>query len=95
MYFTLSQIQYLILAVFGGLIMLLIMAVAYWSFKVGLMPRSETKPEEENETAHEFNDGLAEGNRPVPLFIILVFLAVLLWGVMYVIAVIGGWIHVQ
>lgn len=97
MYFTVSQMQYFALAVFGGLILLLIIGVAYWSFRLGLRAPAEPGSEREKQEgdAHEFNDGLLEGSRPIPLFTILVFFSVLLWGVMYIIAIIGGWIHVQ
>jgi hypothetical protein len=96
MYFTLSQKQYLILAVFGGLLLVNILVVAYWSFRLSL-----TRPDpDEEEAEEEFDPDHLEGqvehkDRPIPLFVILVIAAVILWGFAYVIAVATGGHPVQ
>jgi ABC-type Fe3+ transport system permease subunit len=92
MYFTLSQKQYLILAVFGGLILLQVLVIGYWSFRLTL---SRRRRDQSAEQYREFPDGLREGNRPMPLFVVLLIAVVLVWGVGYVIAVALGGLHVQ
>ncbi|MBM4047575.1 MAG: hypothetical protein FJ279_20915 [Planctomycetes bacterium] len=86
MYFTLSQIQYLALALLGGLLLVLVLVVGYWSFRLSLSRRDPEEPGE----VQEFPDGLSEGHRPMPLFITLLIVAILVWGVAYVIAVAVG-----
>lgn len=90
MYFTLTQKQYLILVLFGGLLMIQILVIGYWSFRLTVR-----KEKEEDAEGNEFPDGLREGNRPVPLFIVLLTGAVLIWGVAYVIAIALGGLDVQ
>lgn len=91
MYFTLSQVQYLALALLGGLLLVLVLVVGYWSFRLSLSRRDPEQPTE----VQEFPDGLSEGNRPMPLFLTLLIVAILVWGVGYVIAVAVGGLHVQ
>lgn len=93
MYFTLSQQQYLILVVFGGLVFIQVLVIGYWSFRRGAA-RPE-RQDEEIEEEREFPDGLRETNRPVPLFIVLLTGVVLIWGVLYVIAIAMGGLDVQ
>lgn len=90
-YFSLSQFQYLVLAVFGGVLLFLVLAIAYWSYRLGLA-RHDT---DAAKAAAEFNDGLQEGHHPVPLFHIILTAVVLLWGILYVLAVMRGWLDVQ
>jgi hypothetical protein len=39
---------------------------------------------------HEFPDGIREGNSGVPLFVILLALSILAWGIFYTIAIATG-----
>jgi uncharacterized membrane protein len=94
MYFTLTQLQYLMLALFGGLLLVLVLVVSYWSWRLSLKRKAANKTaEEEVSTAGE--DEVSEGNKPVPLVIVLLFAATLIWAVAYVIAVALGGINVQ
>lgn len=96
MYFTLSQHQYLILTVFGGLLFIQVLVLGYWSYRLSLARRDRHEGEtDETEEEREFPDRLREGSRPVPLFIVLLTGAVLIWGVLYVIAVAVGGLNVQ
>ena len=90
MYFTLSQEQSVVLIVFGGLLLVLLLITAYWSFQLHLARRKERETPET-----EYADGLRESNKPVPLFLILLIVVVLVWGIAYVIAVAFGGLHVQ
>jgi hypothetical protein len=93
MYFSISQTQYLIIALFGGLLVVLILAVGFFSFRLSIF--GTRREEEEEEKGHEFPDGLREGHNHVPLFIIFLTAGILLWGILYVLAITRGWIHVQ
>jgi len=99
MYFTLTQIQFLVLAVLGGLLLVILVALAYWAWRLSLRKDTETdeetgKPEAADDST-EFPDGLREGRKPVPLIVTIVFTAILIWAVAYIIAVALGGIHVQ
>ncbi len=94
MYFTLTQMQYLMLAVFGGLLLVLVLVVGYWSYRLTLRRKAEQEAAEED--VPEAADGaMQEGHKPVPLLIVLLFAATLVWAVAYVIAVALGGINVQ
>ena len=93
MYFTLTQMQFLMLALFGGVLLVLVVALGYWAWQLSLRRQAEAA-EEEAET-EEFADGLKEGHGRMPLLVTLVFAAVLVWAVAYVIAVALGGINVQ
>jgi Ca2+/Na+ antiporter len=92
MYFLLSQRQYLILSLLGALAIVLAIVMFYYSYRMGVR---HIDPDEPVEPGHEFNDGLAEGTQPIPVFTVLLFIAFVIWGVGYVIAVSKGWLHVQ
>lgn len=93
MYFTLSQTQYLMVALLGGGLLLLVLGLGYFA-TVLHFGRSEKDDEGEAE-GHEFNDGLVEGNRPIPLVIYILAVVIFLWSIYYVIAVAKGVINVQ
>jgi len=93
MYFELSQEQSLVLVVFGGLILIQILVVAYWSSRLNLARRE--RQDKASTDVEEYPDGLGEGNNPIPLFLILVIAVTLVWGIGYVIAVAAGGLHVQ
>jgi hypothetical protein len=92
MYFTLSQTQYMILAVLGGVLLVIVLVVGYWSFRLSLSRKREGDKIADIES---FPDGLKEGRQPLPLFITLLILAILIWGVAYVVAVSIGVLNVQ
>ena len=93
MYFTLSQFQHLMIALFGGLLLMLIIVVGYLSFRLTI--RGPQKPVEEERKLYDFPDGLQESEHHIPLFVILLAAGILGWGVFYLIAIGLGWIHVQ
>ena len=93
MYFTLTQTQFLMLALFGGVLLVLVVALGYWAWQLSL--RRQAAPPADEEETEEFADGLKEGHGRIPLIITLVFAAVLIWAVAYVIAVALGGINVQ
>ena len=92
MYSLLQQEQSLILILFGGLILVLIIVLAVWSHHLNLARRARRETEQ---PPAEYPDGLREQNNPVPLFLILVIAAVLIWALIYVIAVGVGGLYVQ
>ena len=92
MYFTLSQLQSLVLIVFGGLVLVELLVVAYWSFRLNLARRDSQEIEPDTQ---EYPDGLKQGNQPIPLFLILTIVVLLIWGIGYVIAVALGGLYVQ
>ena len=93
MYFTLSQTQYLVLSLFGGLLVVAIIAVAFFSNRLSLFGSRDEQSDGEEDV--KFPDGLREGHGHVPLFIILLTAGILLWGIAYVFAITKGWINVQ
>lgn len=95
MYFNLSQLQLTGLALIGGLIVVVIFAIAYWSHKLNLSSRKESEEGIEGEEVHTFEDGLQEGNKPLPLVIILLIGGLLLWGVGYTLAHAFGVFYAQ
>ena len=96
MYFTLTQMQYLMLAVFGGLLLVLVLVVGYWSYRLTLRRRTGQEAADAEQDVPEAADGaMQEGHKPVPLVIVLLFAATLVWAVAYVIAVALGGINVQ
>jgi hypothetical protein len=92
MYFTLSQQQSVALIVFGGLLLVQILIIAYWSFRLHLARRDR---EESKTDTEEFAGGVRQGNQPIPLILILSIAVFLVWGIGYVIAVALGGLHVQ
>jgi hypothetical protein len=99
MYFTMSQAQYLGLAIFGGLILIAIVAIGYWSYKLHLArktPGEEQGVTVEPESGDEkYADGMREGHEPVPLLIILLIGIIIVWGVGYTLAHAFGVFYAQ
>lgn len=96
MYFTLSQIQYIGVAVLGGLILIVVLAVAYWAYKLNLKTLGgESEAVESESGMHEFADGLKEGRRPIPLVIILLIAGLIIWGLGYTLAHAFGVFYAQ
>ena len=96
MYFTLTQLQYLMLALFGGLLLVLLLVVGYWSYRLTLKQQAEEEADGADEDAPEAADGaMHEGHKPMPVVIVLLFAAILVWAVAYIIAVALGGINVQ
>ena len=97
MYFTLTQIQYLMLALFGGLLLVAVIIIGYLSFRLNLAGK---RPDEETALDRREPVGddaleLSEGRGPIPLFLTLLIAAFLIWGISYVIAVAMGGLNVQ
>lgn len=95
MYFNLSQLQLIGLAILGGLIAVAVFAIAFWSHKLNLSSQKKKVGEESAEEVHTFEDGLQEGNKPVPLVIILLVGGLLIWGVGYTLAHAFGVFYAQ
>ena len=90
MYFTLSQIQYLGLALFGGLILIAILAIALWSYRLQVRAgRVETIDDEEDaaeKTVEPDEFEHQEGHRPMPLIVVLLIIGLIVWGIGYTLA---------
>lgn len=96
MYFTMSQTQYLGLAIFGGLIFVAVLAIAYWSYKLHVSSRRTEKDIRPAEGGgEEFSDGLQEGHQPMPLILIILIPALIIWGIAYVLAHAFGVFYAQ
>lgn len=92
MYFTLSQIQSVVVVVGGGLLLVLVLAVGYWSAQLNLAKR---RPEESLSEQKDEAGVPVSGDKPIPLFLILIIVACVGWGIAYVVAVAVGGLHVQ
>ena len=97
MYFTLSQIQYIGLAILGGLIFIVVMAIAYWSHKLNLKAAEEHEAESvaNADEGEEFPEGLREGHKPIPLVIMILIPALIIWGIAYTLAHAFGVFYAQ
>jgi hypothetical protein len=95
MYFNLSQVQYLGLAILGGLLLIAVLVLAFLGHR--MVPREEEKKTTKGEAAgdHEFPDGLKEGHRPVPVGILLLVAAMIIWGIGYTLAYAFGVFYAQ
>lgn len=78
--YELLQTQYIILAVFGGVILVTFLYIAINTFRT-------IKQKHEKEHVDEFPEGLKEGHKPIPLFLIILYIAYFLWAIIYVGAV--------
>jgi len=92
MYFTLSQVHSVVLIVAGGLLLVLVLVAGYWSSQLHLARRQPQEPPTEKKDEAGVPVG---GDRPVPLFLILLIVACLAWGIAYVVAVAVGGLNVQ
>jgi hypothetical protein len=77
-----QQWQYFILAVFGGMILVIIL---FFGHQSGWLQVGKKKPK--HDEVHEFPEGIKEGHGRVPVFILIIFLAVLIWAVIYTIII--------
>ena len=78
--FSLIQWKYIILALFSGLILVILLFFAYQSrfYKIG---------KEEEKSIEEFPDGLKIGKGKMPIFLILIYLILGLWAIFYTIMI--------
>ena len=76
-FFDVLDFQYLILAIFLGLISVFVIYLAFG----GTRFRRGTA---EREASEEYSEGLRSGDNPIPLFLIFLYLAVLIWIIFYV-----------
>jgi hypothetical protein len=80
MYFTLEQLRYLWISIFGGALLVSVLGLAIWNY------RSRKAIEKAKESqAEEFPDGLQEGHNSVPLMMKLLIPTIAIWGVAYAI----------
>ena len=93
MYFTMSQIQYLGLALFGGLILIAVLALAFWSYRLQVRAGSIERMEEPESEIIEDEDSIQradfehqEGRNPMPLIILLLIIGIVVWGIGYTLA---------
>lgn len=77
--YELLQTQYVILAIFGGIILVTFLYIAINTFR--------TINQKRDEHLAEFPEGIKEGNKPIPLFLIILYIAYFLWAIIYVGAV--------
>lgn len=99
MYFTLTQFQYVGLAIFGGLLVIAIIAIAIWSYRLNLRTVEEQDADSEventREDSPEFADGLQEGSKPMPLILVLLIAFFIIWGLGYTLAHAFGVFYAQ
>ena len=79
--FSLMQWQYVILALFVGVIMVILLFFAFQSryYRAGKVKKKEEM--------HEFSDGIKEGDKPIPVFLIVIYILIGIWGLSYIIMV--------
>ncbi len=75
--YELLQNQYIILAIFGGVVLVTFLYITINTFRI---------IKEKNETDHinEFPEGVKEGHKPIPLFLIILYIAYFFWAIIYV-----------
>jgi len=97
MYFTLTQFQYLGLAIFMGLLVIAVLGIAIWSYRLNMKAKANAEDSmvTDEQGDHEFADGLREGNNGIPLIIILLITFLILWGVGYTLAHAFGVFYAQ
>jgi hypothetical protein len=76
-FFDVLDLQYLVLAIFLGLISVFVTYLAFGGYRF----RRGTA---EKEAAEEYPEGLRSGDNPIPPFLIFLYLAVLIWIIFYV-----------
>ena len=65
--------------VFGGIAVVILVILAYYSDRFTL-PRRTGSPAD----VHEFPGGLIEGRSPVPLVLVLLIMGIVAWGIAYI-----------
>ncbi len=80
-YFPLVDFQYTVLSVLIGIIVLILLCLAFGSH---MLTRRRRRDEEELE---DYPDGIQASKNPVPPLLIFVYVAFLVWAVSYVIVI--------
>jgi len=78
--FSILQWKYVVLALFVGAIMVILLFFAFQSRYYGI---KRIKDEE----IHKFPDGITEGKKPIPVFLVIIYVLLALWGIAYIILV--------
>ncbi len=76
-FFDLLDFQYLVLAIFLGLISVFVIYLAFGGYR-------SRRGMAEKEVTEEYPEGLGSGDNPIPPFLIFLYLAVLIWIIFYV-----------
>jgi hypothetical protein len=76
-FFDLLDFQYLVLAIFLGLIAVILIYLGFQSYSLSQKKKKEVE--------EEFPEGIRVQDHPVPPFIIFVVIGFILWAVVYVI----------
>ncbi|MGD9973082.1 MAG: cbb3-type cytochrome c oxidase N-terminal domain-containing protein [Desulfatirhabdiaceae bacterium] len=79
-YFNLLNIQHIVLAIFPALscVVLVGVALAFAHF------RGRNSEDRQTQVTATYPDGIRERNAPFPLFLFLVILGTVLWGIAYI-----------
>jgi len=83
-FFNVLDFQYLILALFFGIISVFLIYLGFLSYRFSQKRKGEEESAEEN---HEFPGGLRIQNHPIPPFLIFICLGFALWAIAYVILI--------
>lgn len=75
--YELLQTQYIILAIFGGVVLVTFLYIAINTFRI-------VRQKKEIEHLDQFPEGIKECHNPIPLFLIILYLAYFLWAIIYV-----------
>ncbi|MDP2209692.1 MAG: hypothetical protein Q8K98_13115 [Bacteroidota bacterium] len=78
--YEILQEQYILLALLGGTVLVTFLYVAINTFRT-------FKRKEATEKIEKFPEGITEGHKPIPLFLIILYIAYFLWAIIYVGAV--------
>jgi hypothetical protein len=81
-----SQIhyEYVTYILLGGVLLTALLWLAVWSRELTFTFRRRSEAEYQ-EKVHEFGDGIREGHRPVPLFLLVTLVLLIAWAVGYTI----------
>ena len=80
-FFSLLDFQYAMLLIFLGLIVLVLLYVAFYSHDF-IPGRGEKKEEVE-----EYPGGIQARNKPIPLILIFLYLGLVVWALAYVVVI--------
>jgi len=78
--FSLLQWQYVVIALFVGFIIVIMLYFAFQS-------REYSGGRKKKDEIHEFPEGITEGKKPIPLFLILIYVFIAVWCISYVIMI--------
>lgn len=79
--FSLTQWRYVILALFVGTILVILLYFAYHSRYYGIFKKRDSENEE------EFPEGIKVGKKPLPIFLLLIYIILGIWGIAYTIII--------